>query len=51
MKRKTDADRFYHVAMYALAEEIRILKLDRETIRQRQREIWETCYGKKEKAP
>lgn len=40
-----ERNRTYHVAMHALSEEHRMTKLKQEELRQRMRDIWESCYG------
>jgi hypothetical protein len=37
--------RAYAVQMAALAEEHRVMKLSREELTRRQKEIWEDCFG------
>jgi hypothetical protein len=48
MTRK-ERDRNYHVMMYGLSEENRIMKLSKEELRRRQNDIWDSCYGDLEK--
>ena len=42
---RKDRERSYHVSMWALGEENRLGLLTREQLLQRQKEIWENCFG------
>jgi hypothetical protein len=38
-------ERSYNVMMYGLSEENRIMKLSKEQLRQRYKDIWDSCFG------
>jgi hypothetical protein len=38
-------DRAYHVLMYGISEENRIMQLSREELLRRQKDAWDSAYG------
>lgn len=43
--RALQRDRSYHVQMHALEEENRVSPLSEEEMRERHKQIWNSCYG------